>query len=154
MVNSQHSISICTTEAESAPKPESAAGTTSVFIVESSRMGCQLMVAALRRGRYHLSVSGFTTESGEALRFLKNNVADIMIISSHLREGATAGLRLMRAIHASRVNTRVIIVLDSIEAPIVVEAFRAGAKGVFSREDPFELMCKCIHVVHQGQIWA
>jgi two-component system nitrate/nitrite response regulator NarL len=151
-VNSQHSI--CISEPGSTAKPESASAFISVFIVENSRMGCQLMVAALRRGRCRVSVSGFATETSEALSFLKNNVADITIISCQLREGVTSGLTLTRAITASRLNTRVLMVLDSTEAPIVVEAFRAGAKGIFSREEPFDLMCKCIHVVHQGQIWA
>ena len=37
---------------------------------------------------------------------------------------------------------------------MVVEAFRAGASGIFSREESSELLCKCIHSVHQGQVWA
>jgi DNA-binding NarL/FixJ family response regulator len=35
-----------------------------------------------------------------------------------------------------------------------VEAFRAGAKGIFSREQPFEALCKSAHKVHEGHIWA
>jgi DNA-binding NarL/FixJ family response regulator len=37
---------------------------------------------------------------------------------------------------------------------MVVEAFRAGASGIFSRDQSSELLCKCIHAVHQGQVWA
>ena len=37
----------------------------------------------------------------------------------------------------------------------MVQAFRAGARGVFARsESHFERLCKCILRVHQGQIWA
>ena len=36
----------------------------------------------------------------------------------------------------------------------MVDAFRAGAKGIFQfNEDPFRLLCKCVHSVSQGQIW-
>src|SRR5260370_34265664 len=35
----------------------------------------------------------------------------------------------------------------------VVDAFRAGAAGIFSREEPFEVLFKCIQRVHEGQLW-
>ena len=44
--------------------------------------------------------------------------------------------------------------LDSIDRATVVEAFRSGASGIFCRDESFELLCKCIHAVHQGQVWA
>lgn len=34
------------------------------------------------------------------------------------------------------------------------EAFRAGASGIFSRDQSSDLFCKCIHAVHRGQVWA
>src|SRR2546426_695044 len=39
-------------------------------------------------------------------------------------------------------------------AVLVVDAFRAGARGVFCRAEPFESLCKCIKAVHTGQVWA
>lgn len=36
----------------------------------------------------------------------------------------------------------------------MIEAFRAGARGIFSRDSSVEMFCKCIHSVHQGEIWA
>lgn len=59
-----------------------------------------------------------------------------------------------RAIRASYPRTRMVMMVDSIEKAIVVESFRAGASGIVSREEPFEWLCKCIHAVHEGQIWA
>jgi DNA-binding CsgD family transcriptional regulator len=38
---------------------------------------------------------------------------------------------------------------------VVVNAFRSGARGLFCfSQYPFRLLCKCIHSVHQGQVWA
>lgn len=141
-------------EAEAAIKSERPGGPVGVFIAESSRMGSQLMSAALRRGRYRLAVVGFAMDSTEALASLRKTPADVAVVSTHLRDGAAAGLNLAREIRASHPKTRVVMVIDSVEEAIVVESFRAGASGIFSREEPFELMCKCIHAVHQGQIWA
>ena len=36
----------------------------------------------------------------------------------------------------------------------VVDAFRAGAKGIFCKTEPIQALCKCIQAVHAGQIWA
>jgi len=36
----------------------------------------------------------------------------------------------------------------------VIDAFRCGAHGVVFRDEPLETLGKCIHAVHQGQVWA
>jgi DNA-binding CsgD family transcriptional regulator len=36
----------------------------------------------------------------------------------------------------------------------VLECFRAGARGIFSKQERLESLCKCIRSVHEGQIWA
>ncbi|PYX45962.1 MAG: hypothetical protein DMG79_17890, partial [Acidobacteria bacterium] len=36
----------------------------------------------------------------------------------------------------------------------VIEAFRAGARGVFCRTESLKLLAKSIRCVHEGQIWA
>ena len=117
-------------------------------------MGCQLMFAALRRSRCGLAVVGFATNSAEALASLSKKPTDVAVINTYLRDGAIAGLNVARAIRASYPRTRMVMMLDSVEKTIVVESFRAGASGIFSREEPFELLCKCIHAVYEGQIWA
>ncbi len=47
-----------------------------------------------------------------------------------------------------------IVLLDASERATVIEAFRAGAQGVFCRTEPFRLLAKCIQCVHAGQVWA
>ncbi len=49
---------------------------------------------------------------------------------------------------------RVIVLLKSASRELVVDAFRAGAEGVFRRSEPVHVLCKCIQTVHKGQIWA
>jgi DNA-binding NarL/FixJ family response regulator len=50
---------------------------------------------------------------------------------------------------------RLVLLIDGSEPEVVVQAFRAGARGVFARsESHFERLCKCILRVHEGQIWA
>jgi DNA-binding NarL/FixJ family response regulator len=44
--------------------------------------------------------------------------------------------------------------MASPDKELVIDAFRLGAVGVFSRNGPFERLCKSVEVVSQGQIWA
>jgi DNA-binding NarL/FixJ family response regulator len=46
------------------------------------------------------------------------------------------------------------MLLDTPERTQVVESFRAGARGVFSRSDSLKSLAKCIYCVSQGQVWA
>src|SRR6201999_89796 len=71
-----------------------------------------------------------------------------------LKDGPSAGFGAVRELRAAHPGARVILLLNSADRNDVVEAFRSGALGVFSREEPFDSLCKSIKRVHQGQIWA
>ena len=61
----------------------------------------------------------------------------------------------LRQLREIRPNLRAIMLLDSPDPQLVVDAFRAGAKGVFCpSQNQFETLCRCISRVHAGQIWA
>jgi two-component system nitrate/nitrite response regulator NarL len=125
-----------------------------VFVADNSRMNCELMAAAVQRSRYRLTIIGYATDSAGVRAGFSKNVVDVAIISAHLRDGVSAGFSAAREIRSSFPMTNVVMLLDAIQGTVVVEAFRAGVKGIFSREEPFEALCKCIHAVSQGQVWA
>ena len=112
------------------------------------------MIAALQRSRHRIVVVGSAADSIGILKGLREIRADIAVISVELRDGPIAGLQVTREARASYPATRIIMAVDSSAANIVVEAFRAGAHGILSRDDPFEMLCKCIHAVYEGQVWA
>ena len=130
------------------------AGKVRVFIADSSQLGCQLMAAAVRGGRYQARVVGYATDAAGIRVGLEENEADVAVIGARLDNEELADFRITREILASRHKLSVIIMLDSSKPAMVVEAFRAGASGVFSREQPSQLLCKCIYAVHKGQVWA
>ena len=129
-------------------------GTVRVFIADGSRMSCQLIAAALRRGRYRTRVVGYATDAVGIREGLGKNEADVAVIGARLEEEALAGFNVTRELRASNSKPSVVMILDSSKPTMVVEAFRAGASGVFSRDQSSELLCKCIHAVHRGQVWA
>jgi two-component system nitrate/nitrite response regulator NarL len=126
----------------------------SIFLADATRIGCELMATALLRSRYKLAVTGYATDSIGINTWLRENEVDVVIISADLKEGATVAFNLAREIRASYPKTNVIMMLESNHRARVIEAFRAGAAGIFTQDKSFDLLCKCIQVVRQGQIWA
>ena len=57
----------------------------SLLIAEHSRMGCELMEAALQRFN-HLSVTASVVESTEVLDAFENNRPEVCVISSALKD--------------------------------------------------------------------
>src|SRR5262249_48802735 len=78
----------------------------------------------------------------------------IVIISAELEDNPRRGFEIARELHSLVPEARIIMLLDSSERSLVVEAFRAGARGVFCRSEALKSLAKCISCVHQGQIWA
>ena len=129
-------------------------GSVSVFVADASRMKCQLMVAALQRSRQRIVVVGSGVDSIGIRKGLRENRTDVVVISVELRDGPIEGLELVREVRASYPAIRIIVQSDSSAPSMIVEAFRAGADGILSRDDGFEVLCKCIHAVYEGQVWA
>ena len=129
-------------------------GTVKVFIADGSQLSCQLIAAAVRRGRYRTRVVGYATDAAGIREGLEDNDADVAVIGARLENEDMAGFQVTREILASRSKPNIIMILDSNKPKMVVEAFRAGARGIFSRDQSSELLCKCIHAVHKGQVWA
>jgi two-component system nitrate/nitrite response regulator NarL len=135
-------------------KAAGSASTVRVFIADGSQLSCQLIAAAVRRGRYRTKIVGYATEAVGIREGLEENDADVAVIGARLENEDLAGFQVTREIRKSHSKVGIIIILDSIKPAMVVEAFRAGASGVFSRDQSSELLCKCIHAVHKGQVWA
>jgi two-component system nitrate/nitrite response regulator NarL len=125
-----------------------------VFVADANAMACQLMVRALEQSREPIEMSGSASDPVEILKGLAEHPSDVAIISADLKNGPITGLGVVKQVRASYPHTRTILLVDSPERALVVEGFRVGADGVFSRAEPFEMLCKCIRVVGAGQIWA
>lgn len=136
------------------PKTPELRRSVNVFIADASLMKSQLMIAALQRSRHRIVVVGSATDSIGIHKGLREIRADVAVISVELRDGPIAGMQAVREARTSHPATRIIMAVDSSASNIVVEAFRAGAHGILSRDDPFEMLCKCIRAVYEGQVWA
>ena len=133
---------------------ESQINVVNVIVAEASEMYCQLVESAFRRRRFRVSVLASAVKSVHAVTLLKVHEPDVVVISDHLQEGPLAGFAVLRELRALQSRTRAVMLLSSRERPLVIDAFRSSAHGVIFRDEPFETLSKCIHAVHQGQVWA
>jgi len=124
-----------------------------VLAADSTSMNTQLLVEALARDG-SFTMDGSASHSAEILSWAKAERPHIALISARKAEDGTAGFALCREICLASPATRVIMLLDSSERTPVIQAFRSGARGVFSRTESLKLLAKCIVCVHQGQVWA
>lgn len=124
-----------------------------VLAADSTAMSTQLLVEALARDpQLHMIES--SSNGAAVLQVLKREKPQMAVVSAHLGDTNGGSFDIIREIRSQSPATRVIVLLDSSERSTVVEAFRAGAQGVFCRTEPFRLLSKCIQCVHQGQVWA
>jgi CheY-like chemotaxis protein len=124
-----------------------------VLAADATSMSTQLLVEALARDS-QLQMIECPSNGAAILNLVKREHPDIAVISARLGDPAGAGFDLVREIRAQSSGTRIIVLLDASERISVIEAFRAGAQGVFCRTEPFRLLSKSIQCVHQGQVWA
>lgn len=124
-----------------------------LLVADENPMSCQLLMGALRRCRW-IEVVARATSSTEALDEVRRNRPNMALVSASLQDGSLTGFSVIRELRATYPHVRTILILDSAEQAWVIDAFRAGAKGIFSRQDPLNTLTKCIQCVHRGQIWA
>jgi DNA-binding NarL/FixJ family response regulator len=71
-----------------------------------------------------------------------------------LDDKPVGGLDVLAEFRASFPGLKTVVLLESPKREIVIQAFRLGARGVFSRNSPVKVLGKCISCVQAGQIWA
>ncbi len=121
-------------------------------MADAAAMSCQLLVDALLRSKRYDAVAATTPE--EVVLALDRHQFDVVLISTGFCQEPLDGLRFVSEIRDLYRDVSIVVLLDTIERNLVVEAFRCGAYGVFSRSDSFQALCKCILCVHEGQVWA
>src|SRR5713226_7555781 len=124
-----------------------------VLVADDTRIHTQLLADALRRDP-RLEVISSPSHSRDLIAAANRHKVDIVVISSNLDEEPLRGFDVLRELRASRPELRAIMLLDSSKREAILQAFRAGARGIFSRYESVETLSKCVRSVYQGQIWA
>lgn len=125
-----------------------------ILISDRSALGCELMLHSLSRRRGLIDSVLCATSSADVEHVARTQEPEVALISAALRDGPLAGFRVLPSLQTILPKCPVIVLLDDCDEELVVDAFRAKARGVFYRADPVEQLVRCIESVHQGQIWV
>jgi DNA-binding NarL/FixJ family response regulator len=112
-------------------------------------MSSELLADALKRDRFDVVYQG----SKIADAVYAAGRADVALLSLATSDPADTG-EVVRHFRSVSPPVQVILMIEVLDAEIVVEAFRAGVRGIFPRSTSVRLLKKCILAVHDGQIWA
>lgn len=120
-----------------------------VLIADSGPIQSELLTRALR-ARRDFRVSAVALEASALTNFLQSNPADVVLVAGN----RLPDLSLLRWLRVSYPKIAPVLLAESDDRQLVVNAFRAGAKGIFLfTQTPFSMLCKCIQCVARGQVW-
>ena len=124
-----------------------------VLVADSNQTQSQLLSSALRR---HLSfkITCSRGDLSDCLQALRSTPVDIVLLGDGPNNHDRV-IETLRGLHANHPRLGLVLLMDSYDRNLVVDAMRAGVRGLFCRAcQPFRALCRCISVVHQGQFWA
>jgi DNA-binding NarL/FixJ family response regulator len=126
----------------------------SILIATPHSMTRELLMEALKR-RANFKVVASASRAQDVLEAVRSTNVDVVLLSATLADGPLSGFGALRQIREGSSRVKSVILLDAREHSLVVDAFRAGARGVFCLpHSTFKSLCRCVEQVNSGQIWA
>lgn len=80
--------------------------------------------------------------------------ADVALLVSGANQQSDETFSVARKLRAASKRLQVILVREDASRELVVGAFRAGVRGIFSRTLSLKHLRRCIVAVNSGQVWA
>jgi DNA-binding NarL/FixJ family response regulator len=124
-----------------------------VLVADSNQIHTQLLAEALKRDS-SLHVIAAASDAAGLVSLADRHDLDVVVISSNLDGEPERGFAVLRELRAAHPEAQAVMLVDSSKRAVVLEAFRAGARGVFSRNGSLETLSKCVRSVYDGQVWA
>ena len=124
-----------------------------VLVTDNSIIHTELLGQAIGKDR-RIRVVELSTSASEVRNGVNDANPDVVLISETLGQRPGGGLELVSELRSTHPEMKTIVLMDSSTRENVVEAFRGGARGVFCRNQPVKMLCRCISVVKEGQVWA
>jgi DNA-binding NarL/FixJ family response regulator len=126
----------------------------SVLFASPNAVTRELFIQGLNRHQRFRVVAGVTS-AAEILDAVQSKDVDVALISATLADGPLSGVGVLRQLYEHSPKVKSVILFYTPERHLVVDAFRAGATGVFClSQSNFKALRRCVEQIHAGQIWA
>jgi DNA-binding NarL/FixJ family response regulator len=127
--------------------------TIRVLVADNSQFHTQLLVGVLSHDP-DLRVVSSDLDAASLVAASITEKIDVFVLSAFVDEGAQRGFEILQELRETNSNARAVMLLVSSKPEAVLEAFRAGARGVFDHRESSDMLCQCIRKLHQGQVWV
>jgi two-component system nitrate/nitrite response regulator NarL len=125
-----------------------------VLIADSDLIRRQLLARELQRSAI-LKVRSCNNDVVSCQDILKEFSAGVLLWTENSKSVGKQVFSGLREVLAFRPSLRVVVLLELWNRDLVVNAFRAGVRGIFSLEQgSVDALRKCILSVHRDQVWA
>ena len=104
-----------------------------VFIVDRDSMSSHLLATALSR---EANIRASAVQSADLLRRLDGEQVEMLIIGAEVNPKYPNELDLTQAVSRAHPHILIVVLLNHSTRDSVMNAFRSGARGVFSRQQP------------------
>ena len=122
-----------------------------VLIVDRDSMSSDLLAKALVRD---CGFEATAVQSDQLSHALSTSDVDLVVIGAELLSKSGDGFDLTDSVSRAYPDTFIVMLLNQTMHVSVVRAFRSGARGVFSRQQPMADFLDCVKHVRKGFIWA
>ena len=125
-----------------------------IIVADANVMASRFVCSQLKK-HSQFDLVGCAATVGGLLELFERRKAKVALISTNLQDGQLSGLAIFPQLQEKYPDVRRVLMIDHPQPDLVLEAFRAGARGIFTcYESQFDALCKCISCVHGGQVWA
>ena len=122
-----------------------------ILIADRDSMSSDLLASALVHDR---RCEAAAIQAADLMQSLSVSNVDLVIIGAELNSATESGFDLAHRVRRTFPNTHTLILLNRVTHASVINAFRSGAHGVFSRQQSVAEFLDCVEHVRKGFIWA
>jgi DNA-binding NarL/FixJ family response regulator len=122
-----------------------------VLIVDRDSMSSDLLANALVRD---CRCEAAAIQPSSLANALTTSEVNLVVIGAELPSKAGDGFDLADSVSRAHPDTYIVMLLSQTSHESVIRAFRSGARGVFSRQQPMADFLDCVEHVRKGFIWA
>jgi two-component system, NarL family, nitrate/nitrite response regulator NarL len=122
-----------------------------IVIVGQDTMSSSLLATMIKR---ELNCEAIGSRPSELLSMISKSNVDVVVINADISPKAGAGYELAAAVSNEHHHVRIVMLIDQPSREATISALRAGACGIFNRQQPISQFVNCIKHVRDGSIWA
>ncbi len=125
-----------------------------VLVADADVLTCRLLAGRLRKHKL-FDVTECQATGADLLLMARRVRPSVAVLGPAFHGALNGNMAGIRELRGALPFVRIVLLLGRTDRQVVVEAFRNGVRGLFVRSEyEFGALCKCVHRVHQGHIWA